>query len=265
MVTGKHIAKVNDLFESFNGVKVVDINPPAEGEKLLYKVALTPSSPHIELWTELYDQMARWHFIGSSNITFIENWRTTMRAITYLWMDLNEENYEHLPTGHVNSDSVENFNARARIAGGHRRNPSAKDYPSAFATVLINSLTTTVKGKNCRDDNAVNSVHLGELLNAAKLIKIQVNEETIPLEETILAGEEAEDSPDDAEEEEDEVEGEDDIQPPPPPFTSDGDLHNKLQEKLGAMAGAQIAAQVVSAYMQKWNCGDCSKIEQDTP
>ena len=57
--TGKFVAKINDLFDSWNGIEVID-NPETD----MFKCACTDKSHHEALWEEMYEEMAHWDFIG---------------------------------------------------------------------------------------------------------------------------------------------------------------------------------------------------------
>lgn len=66
--------------------------------------------------------------------------------------------------------------------------------------------------------------------------------------------EEMDDVYEEQEEEEDET--------APVTVTSDADFVRRVQEKLGAAVGAQNAAPIVTAFVEKWKCDDCSTILQ---
>lgn len=160
MVTGKFVERINNLFDSLKWPCPTTADPDN------YKLAFTANSPHLAFWEEMYNEMQNWKFISSTNLTFPQNWQWTMRAVAYVWLDLQAEGQDHIDTGNINTDSLENFNSKSRQAGGNKRNPSPKVYPSAFATTLINDLTTTAKGKNNRDDNLLTFV-ITSLLQSA--------------------------------------------------------------------------------------------------
>lgn len=258
MVTGKHLEQMNQLFDLHNGIEVMQKQTAGEEEPTNFKVAISDASPHMDFWNKMYPQMSQWQFLGSTNnITFIGHWMSTIRAQTYLWLDIKAEGqHDYLPLGHLNSDCLENFNARTRDAGGHRKNPDAKEYPSAFATATINNMTCTIKGKNCRDDNALNIVHLSALMDAAEKNPIPKAVQ----EESIVSFERAELEELDEEEDEEAYDTEDEDQEPLPAFTSDADLMKKVQEKLSNIAGAQIASPIINGYLKKWDCEGCKTI-----
>jgi hypothetical protein len=116
----------------------------------------------------MYNEMASWRFLGATNLKFVGSWRMTLRGKALLWLDLQAEGYTYLPVGNLTSDCIENFNASLRDVGGHRHNPSCKDLPSTFGAAMTNQLSNSMKGKNCRDENSLNLIHLQGLFNAAE-------------------------------------------------------------------------------------------------
>lgn len=77
--TAKFLEKVHSLFESQNGTEVVE--NPAPGQ---LKCAVTASSDHVNLWKEMIHEIQGWHFIGSKNLSFPENWVMSLKALLYL-------------------------------------------------------------------------------------------------------------------------------------------------------------------------------------
>lgn len=259
MVTGKFVERINDFFDSFNGVEV------GLDESKTLKCAFTPTSRHLKVWEEMYIEMQGWKFIGSTRLRFQKNWISSTRALALLATDLQEDpdDFGPLPVGHINQDSQENFYSRIRNAGGHRTNPDVQAFPSAYGTVLINDLSTTSKGKNCRDDNALNLVHLSTLM---KMAEEQEEQEVqcedifeIPTQQDVEVevegeGEESDEDPDAPDSDEDE-----DLQPPAP-LATDEEFLARMQQKMASAASAQIAAPIVQAYLKKIECDECKGI-----
>lgn len=161
--TGKYIGELNNFFDSMNGTQLPE-NCPQD----TIKTAVTSQTKHVELWTKMYDDIKNWNFIGSFNLTFPKQFMMTIKSALSLWEAFQKEGRTYSPIGHLNQDSLENFFSTVRWNGGHRHNPSAKEFIPAFLTSLINMLTTTVKGKNCQDDECINLVHLHTLLESSR-------------------------------------------------------------------------------------------------
>jgi len=162
--TADHCRDMNDLFDSFNGVKD---SPRQEGES--YKVALTDESGHLELWEKMRKQLTGWTFVNSKNIQFVDSWIMTIDAFRLLWTDLKAEGRKFFPVGHGNQDPMENFFSVFRGLLGHDHNPSAAEFAHGFIIAIVNSVSGSgSKKKNCKDDDAINLVPLQVLCDAAK-------------------------------------------------------------------------------------------------
>ena len=175
MATGKYCEEMHTFFQSFQGI-LYNENPEPND----FSCALSANSSHIQLWDKMILEMERWEFLGSDRVMVMRNWRTTMRAFKELWADLQQEGCKYLPVGHMNQDCQENFFSLMRFNGGHLLNPSAIDIPSAFMRSFVQNLTSGSKGKNCRDDEAVNLVNLEELIQALEQAKGAPEQKDIP-------------------------------------------------------------------------------------
>lgn len=263
MVTARFWELINDFVDSFNGI--LD-SPPDEFHK--YLCAVSQETPHFEFWIHMYNEILDWHFVGSKNLHFPERMLMTLRATANLVVDLTNEEHGPVPVGHINNDSIENSHACIRGSLGHCTNPSAQEYPGAFCSCVVNFMTTKIKGKNCRDENALNLIGLSTLIEmaneeakaaiAAKAKDVTPEVEPlfdlpVEIEEVLEEEEEDVDEPDD-EEEEEEGEG-------PPPLTSDDDFLQRLREKMAAAQSVQIAAPIIDTYLKKVeNCEECTKV-----
>lgn len=163
MPTVDFIAFMNDRFDSFNGTK-----PPTADDLAMdpppYKTAVTPETKHVELWKAFLEEMEGWHFEGSRNLGFHKRWCMTIRSLLELWDDFQQAGRTYFPVGHCNQDCEENAFSRIRLLGGHRHNPSCKEFCPAFSALLLTCLTATIKGKNCKDDGCLNLLNLEALL-----------------------------------------------------------------------------------------------------
>ena len=262
--TGNFCAKINNLFDSWNGIEKIESPTPDQ-----FKCALTDTSPHLKLWTEMYNDMLYWNFIGSTNLTFHINWRWSMRSVACMWEDLKKEGQDHLPVGHVNMDPLENCNSQFRLHGGHRSNPSANEFPASFGSVMINNLTTSVKGKNCRDENSLNVINLQHLYAAAKAASerekqaraTQAEENSYVLFPTQTIIEEiVEEETDLYFEDEEEEEVDDDI---PPVTANSADFVSRLQQQLSEVSGAEVAIPIIDRHLKlTGNCEACKSVLQ---
>ena len=261
MVTARFFELINNFFDSFNGVQE---SAPDEFHK--YLCAVSPQTGHFELWIKMYTEIQEWQFIGSKNLKFPERMLMTMRATANLVTDLTNEGHGPVPVGHINSDCIENCHCCLRGELGHCSNPSAQEYPAAFCTCVVNFMTRRVKGKNCRDDNALNLIGLSTLIEIAdteaKAKKSQLATATVgelifdlPVVETeVVEIDESEEDADDPDDEEEETEV-------LPPLSADEDFLQRLRAKMAAAQSVEIASPVINAYLKKMeNCDGCTKI-----
>jgi len=160
--TALWVERISTFFESFNGVA---LREREDGDS--FKVAVTESSGHEELWVKMIEEMQQWTFLNAPNLPFVDSWIQTTSAFLHLWADLKTEGHAHFPVGHANQDGLENFFSLMRILLGHLHNPSAAEFPWAFITALVNAFTGTGKKKNCKDDDAIVLVHFQALYKAA--------------------------------------------------------------------------------------------------
>ncbi|KAK3926177.1 Transposable element P transposase [Frankliniella fusca] len=269
--TAKFCERIHNFFDSWNGIVVDDENTET------YKKAFTDNSGHLKLWEEMYEEIKHWTFIGSTNLQFPRNFLIAMQAVSQLYFDLKSEGYEFLPVGHINQDCLENFFSVLRALGGHRHTIALNEVPSLFASALIRNLTTSVKGKNCRDDNALNLVHLQALLDAARAAKEQRAKEiseaepedttfyffeppTPVVEET--EGVEEEEMEEDVEEEG--LLGEENAVTPNPILTTQ-EFCDKVLQGMGSINSASVAAPLIRKHSTAINCSECSKLLLTSP
>ena len=62
---------------------------------------------------------------------------------------------QFLLTGRLNQDCIENFFAQIRARGGHRFNPSAKEFRYAYRILSSQLLLSTIPSSNCAGDNDI--------------------------------------------------------------------------------------------------------------
>jgi hypothetical protein len=139
---------------------------------------------------------------------------------------------------------------------------------------MTNQLSTSVKGKNCRDENSLNLIHLQGLFNAAEAAAKQIaasgpveQRETPEREFGHVRVRMEEDSTD----EELEAEEEDD-DPDDPPVLAPLSIHEesfcqRLQMDLSQVAGAQVAAPIIQHFLtfSVAGCIECREVLQCEP
>jgi len=250
--TAKFCERISDLFDSTNGVDVI------EDTKENFKCAVTKNSQHCNFWRQMIIEISQWKFQGSRNLQFPENWAMSLTAFLMLWEDLQTEGHEYFPVGNVNSDPIENFNSILRDMAGPKRCFTIADFPAVFASGLVNVLTASARGKNCRDDNALNMLQLNVVCDAARAapppppprglyhLEMHTSEEEEELVHQI--------------EDEDEIDHEEVVDYIP--FLSNEDFHNQMRVKAASLKAAHVVAPIVHRHCKELNCDDCQKILQ---
>lgn len=86
LATAKFCERINDLFDSFNGLEIHQ----EEGD-IGFKFAVTPDSGHFTLWTDMYREISHWEFydpITTKRVTnllkFKNNFIWTLQAMASL-------------------------------------------------------------------------------------------------------------------------------------------------------------------------------------
>lgn len=108
MATRRFCQRINNLFDSMNATESSSEDP--ENYKVALTTTLTTTSSHLPLWDAMYKEMETWNFIWSQTLTFPQQWSMTIFAEAHLWRDLQLKGYDHLLTGFISSDCLENFN-----------------------------------------------------------------------------------------------------------------------------------------------------------
>lgn len=111
-----HTAKYADFadkrFDSCNARK--GKNDPIVKEKPLQQV-VTDTSPHLKFWEECAQKMLDMRFVDKRSKKPLptppshSNWIRNLRLMPELWKLLKEKGFQHMKTGYINQDPLENF------------------------------------------------------------------------------------------------------------------------------------------------------------
>ena len=186
----------------------------------------------------------------------MKNWRRTMRAFAILWDDLQKEGHEYLPVGAINQDCLKNFNSGVRVKAGHRHNPSVADFASAFNNGIINNMTSTAKGKNCRDYNAISIMNFKDLFDSLQNVDEEsaTSETSLPSQISALSPVAAGDLLSEEEDEDEELVADYNVELP---NSSTPSFHDLLMSQVKSTASSKVAAPIVDRLVKKIECEDC--------
>ena len=161
-MTADFLRSVNDVFDVLN-VRAFDT-----------KVA-TPlgssSSEQLERLRSLKDDALMWHVAGKSGNSrppcfdgLIQDINAVLQMHQCLVVD---GPLDFLMTGRLNQDCIDNFFSQVRAKGGHRFNPSAREFRFAYRSLCCNLILASIPSANCAFDNDVMLSSLSRLSRAA--------------------------------------------------------------------------------------------------
>ncbi|CAK1588633.1 unnamed protein product, partial [Parnassius mnemosyne] len=145
---------MDNLFDSVNGSY-----PKNKYVKPLLG-PVTPTSIHKKIWTEGKKILQTLQFVNQKSlktefVPTVQSWITTINGMEDIVAKL-EKDYKITSVWmrHLNQDPLENFFGAIRSHGCRNNNPTTEQFESAFATLLINNLTSVhAPGSNCENDN----------------------------------------------------------------------------------------------------------------
>lgn len=126
------------------------------GKELLRNV--TPNSLHKNVWTQSKNILKSVKFVSATGsagtVPSINNWLHTVKNMELLRDKLfNEHNMKSLWCRHSNQDPLEFFFGSIRSHGLRNASPTCAAFEAAFASLLINNLSSNYAvGSNCEDD-----------------------------------------------------------------------------------------------------------------
>lgn len=126
------------------------------GKELLRNV--TPTSPHQNIWTQSKRILKSMKFVtntgSAGTVPSISNWIHTIENMELLRDKLfNEYNLKSFWCRHFNQDTLENFFGSIRSHGIRNVSPTCAAFEAAFASLLINNLSSSYAvGSNCEED-----------------------------------------------------------------------------------------------------------------
>lgn len=141
------------LFDSVNG----GFGKKKHAKPLLG--AATPNSVHHKFWKEAIKTLKSMEYINNKSLAHkhvptLKNWIWTLEGIQMLLKKIkNKYEISSIWLRHLNQDPLENYFGSIRSHGCRNTNPTAEKFESAFATLLINCLSSVnTPGANCESD-----------------------------------------------------------------------------------------------------------------
>nr|XP_034839910.1 uncharacterized protein LOC117996007 [Maniola hyperantus] len=142
---------MDELFDSVNG----SYSKIRNGK--IYRTAVTPKSPHHQLWRKSLPVLKSMVFVTKdgrkASVPSISSWIKTIEGFQLLINHLKSLNVTSLLLRHFNQDPLENFFGAIRAQGHSNNMPNAYGFQAAYKTLMVNNLTSPHSvGANCEKD-----------------------------------------------------------------------------------------------------------------
>ncbi len=146
--TAEFVKTVDGLFDCFNSRNLYD------KKALRRPVTDASASSHWSHLEECVSQLKALKVVGSNRPSpCFEGWVLSINALKLLWSVVHDEHsVSYLLTSRLNQDSLENFFSLIRSRGGHRDNPDAVHFQSAFKQMVVKNMFVPPQSANCQDD-----------------------------------------------------------------------------------------------------------------
>nr|XP_034838846.1 uncharacterized protein LOC117994979 [Maniola hyperantus] len=130
---------MDELFDSVNG----SYSKIRNGK--IYRTAVTPKSPHHQLWRKSLPVLKSMVFVTKdgrkASVPSISSWIKTIEGFQLLINHLKSLNVTSLLLRHFNQDPLENFFGAIRAQGHSNNMPNAYGIQAAYKTLMIQTLT----------------------------------------------------------------------------------------------------------------------------
>lgn len=91
--------------------------------------------------------------LGPRKLPCLSGWQMAIKGLLQLWDELHSKyKLSYLLTNRLNQDCLENLFSIIRGKGGHRDNPDACQFRSAFRQVMVDAIMVPSAGANCQED-----------------------------------------------------------------------------------------------------------------
>ena len=145
--TAFFLKEVNDVFDSLN------VRAFGSGAK-----PLTLSTAETHWMTRLREKILLWQVVSANGTSSRPPCFDGLVQVIDVALMLREQlvlagRMKFLMTGRINQDCLENFFSQIRGKGGHRYNPSSKDFRYAYRSLCCRLLLTPVSSSNCEASN----------------------------------------------------------------------------------------------------------------
>ena len=143
--TAAFIEKMDRLFNCFNSSTL------HSNAKMRH--AISESSGHNAFLLECLEWLSTVKSQGKRQLPCLSGWKMAITCLLQLWGDLHQTaGVRFLLTNRLNQDCVENLFSIIRGKGGHRDNPDAVQFRTAFRQAMVDAVMMPSKDANCQED-----------------------------------------------------------------------------------------------------------------
>ncbi len=143
--TAAFIEKMDMLFNCFNSSTL--------HSNAQMRHAISQSSGHKTFLLECLDWLSTVKSQGKRKLPCLTGWKMAITCLLQLWDDLHQTTgVRFLLTNRLNQDCLENLFSVIRGKGGHRDNPDALQFRTAFRQAMVDAVMTPSKDANCQED-----------------------------------------------------------------------------------------------------------------
>ena len=144
-MTAPFLKQVNDLFDM--------LNVRGFGSKVAAPLKVD-SHQQLCRMNELKEESQRWRVVGRPRPPCFEGLSQNVNAVLAMHADLVVDGpLSFLMTGRINQDPAENVFSQIRSKGGHRFNPSAKEFRFAYRNICSTLILAPIPSANCIYDS----------------------------------------------------------------------------------------------------------------
>ena len=143
--TAEFVERMDQLFNVFNSSTL------SSTAKMRY--AMSENSKHKEFLADCLEWLSQVRSLGSRQLPCISGWKMAITCLMELWDELHGgAELSFLMTDRLNQDCIENLFSTIRGKGGHRDNPDAVQFRTAFRQIMVDKILKPTVGANCKED-----------------------------------------------------------------------------------------------------------------
>ena len=143
-----------------SGLVSKTVTPAKRIRKPIANLCQADNKQQLDRLIQLKELCREWRVVGGRRPPCFEGLLQDIKAVLAMHADLVVGwPLAFLMTGHINQDCLENFFSLIRAKGGHRFNPSAKEFRYAYRNLCSTFILVAIPSSNCAYDSVSSNVH----------------------------------------------------------------------------------------------------------